>query len=120
MSKIYEALQKAQEEREGVPPLESERSQRRSWFRSRKTSGGNGHRAHAKGALRIDFDLAPDVERRAILGGAAPALPGRAGLVDLADWTGEHAGEVVLVGVGRGVALARGRIAGHLVALVQR
>jgi receptor protein-tyrosine kinase len=61
MSKIYEALQKAQEEREGVPPLESERVQRRAWFRSRRarpTSNGHRHR----GALRIDFDLAPDVE----------------------------------------------------------
>ncbi len=62
MSKIYEALQKAQEEREGVPPLESASPQRRSWFRSRKSRGGNGHRVHTNQALRIDFDLAPDVE----------------------------------------------------------
>jgi len=61
MSKIYEALQKAQEERDGVPPLESERTPRRSWFRGRKGQT-NGHRAYAPGALRIDFDLAPDVE----------------------------------------------------------
>src|SRR6185369_8980263 len=61
MSKIYEALQKAQEERDGVPPLESERTPRRSWFGGRK-SHANGHRSHTPGALRIDFDLAPDVE----------------------------------------------------------
>ncbi|MBI3770078.1 MAG: CpsD/CapB family tyrosine-protein kinase [Deltaproteobacteria bacterium] len=60
MSKIYEALQKAQEEREGVPPLESERVRRRAWFRSRRSRATNGHRTH--GSLRIDFDLAPDVE----------------------------------------------------------
>ena len=62
MSKIYEALQKAQEEREGVPPLESETPRRRSWFRSGKPRGTNGHRTHPNGSLRIDFDLAPDVE----------------------------------------------------------
>jgi len=60
MSKIYEALQKAQEEREGVPPLEGERPRRR-WFRSGKPRS-NGHRVHSNGTLRIDFDLAPDVE----------------------------------------------------------
>ncbi len=61
MSKIYEALQKAQEEREGVPPLETERRRRRAWFRSRRANGnGNGHREPR--SLRIDFDLAPDVE----------------------------------------------------------
>lgn len=60
MSKIYEALQKAQEERDGIPPLEAERTQRRPWFRGRPRS--NGHRSHVPGALRIDFDLAPDVE----------------------------------------------------------
>jgi capsular exopolysaccharide synthesis family protein len=62
MSKIYEALQKAQEEREGVPPLESERTPRRGWFRSGRSRATNGHRTHTNGALRIDFDLAPDVE----------------------------------------------------------
>ena len=56
MSKIYEALQRAQEEREGVPPLEAERTRRRSWFRSRRAST-NGHRSHASTSLRIDFDL---------------------------------------------------------------
>jgi len=62
MSKIYEALQKAQEEREGVPPLEMERPRLR-WFRSGKSrAAGNGHRVHSNGSLRIDFDLAPDVE----------------------------------------------------------
>jgi protein-tyrosine kinase len=60
MSKIYEALQKAQEEREGVPPLESEQVRRRAWFRSRRSRAANRHRT--QGALRIDFDLAPDVE----------------------------------------------------------
>jgi protein-tyrosine kinase len=60
MSKIYEALQKAQEEREGVPPLESEARPRRAWFRSRRANGTNGHRESR--SLRIDFDLAPDVE----------------------------------------------------------
>lgn len=60
MSKIYEALQKAQEERESVPPLESERAGRRAWFRSRRSRSSGSHRAH--GSLQIDFDLAPDVE----------------------------------------------------------
>lgn len=59
MSKIYEALQRAQEEREGVPPLESDRPQRRRWFQ-RGARASNGHRV--RGSLRIDFDLAPDVE----------------------------------------------------------
>src|SRR5262245_8187562 len=62
MSKIYEALQKAQEDREGVPPLESERAPRRLWFRSGKSRQSNGHRSHPRSTLRIDFDLAPDVE----------------------------------------------------------
>ena len=62
MSKIYEALQRAQEEREGVPPLEAERTRRRSWLRSRRPRSTNGHRSHAPTSLRIDFDLAPDVE----------------------------------------------------------
>jgi capsular exopolysaccharide synthesis family protein len=62
MSKIYEALQKAQEEREGVPPLESERVPRRSWFRLRRPRGNNGHRLERNEKLRIDFDLAPDIE----------------------------------------------------------
>ncbi len=60
MSKIYEALQKAQEEREAGPPLESPRVQRRAWFRSRRSRRNNSHRA--PGSLQIDFDLAPDVE----------------------------------------------------------
>jgi len=62
MSKIYEALQRAQEEREGVTPLEAERTRRRSWFRSRRPRSTNGHRSHVPTSLRIDFDLAPDVE----------------------------------------------------------
>jgi capsular exopolysaccharide synthesis family protein len=61
MSKIYEALQKAQEERDGGPALDAERVQRRAWFRARRPrETSNAHRT--PGALRIDFDLAPDVE----------------------------------------------------------
>lgn len=61
MSKIYEALQKAQEEREGAPEVHAPQPEpppRRSWWRSVRASrvrNGNG-------APRIDFDLTPDVE----------------------------------------------------------
>jgi protein-tyrosine kinase len=60
MSKIYEALQRAQEEREGpaAAPDAAPRP-RRSWWRGRR----NGERRRrASSALRIDFDLAPDIE----------------------------------------------------------
>ena len=58
MSKIYEALQRAQEEREGAtvaPELEGEPRPRRPWWRGRaaKTNG-----ATTTGNLHIDFDLA--------------------------------------------------------------
>jgi capsular exopolysaccharide synthesis family protein len=61
MSKIYEALQKAQEEREGAttgPVVEPPR--RRSWWRVPRQAKTNGSRVN--GALHIDFDLAPDIE----------------------------------------------------------
>jgi len=61
MSKIYEALQRAQEEREGASapsPSAGEPQPRRSWWRrARKTNG-----ARTNGGLHIDFDLAPDIE----------------------------------------------------------
>src|SRR6185437_6017671 len=63
---------------------------------------------------------AAGVVRRAILGRTALALPGLARLVDRAEVTREHARGVVLLGVGCTRALAGGRIAGDLVALVQR
>ncbi len=60
MSKIYEALQRAQEEREGAGGAEPETPRSgRSWWRLRRA--GNGMRQRV-GALRIDFDMAPDVE----------------------------------------------------------
>ena len=63
MSKIYEALQKAQEERDGAAGVERREEPprpRRSWWRSAwpKTEG----RGRTNGSLRIDFDLAPDIE----------------------------------------------------------
>jgi len=61
MSKIYEALQKAQEEREGAAlaaALEPEPPQRRRWWRRRRKPKGKNQVA----ALQIDFDLAPDIE----------------------------------------------------------
>jgi capsular exopolysaccharide synthesis family protein len=78
MSKIYEALQKAQEEREAgaiVGDLEGDpRPSRRSWWRSRavKTNG-----TRANGGLRIDFDLAPDIEEAYQRLGTHLLLPGR-------------------------------------------
>jgi capsular exopolysaccharide synthesis family protein len=65
MSKIYEALQKAQEEREGIigePGVPSERPPRRSWWRSGKSGKTNGNGYRTNGSLHIDFDLAPQVE----------------------------------------------------------
>jgi len=60
MSKIYEALQRAQEDREdaGSPAPEKPQSER-SWWRFRKPRNGL---ARGSGMLRIDFDLTPDVE----------------------------------------------------------
>lgn len=66
MSKIYEALQKAQEEREGpaagatAEAHEAAPAPRRSWWQR----SGRSRRAGAlrSNGLRIDFDLAPDVE----------------------------------------------------------
>jgi len=63
MSKIYEALQKAQEEREGIasgPAMEPPR--RRSWWRGNRAPKRNGNGARVNGSLHIDFDLAPDIE----------------------------------------------------------
>jgi capsular exopolysaccharide synthesis family protein len=61
MSKIYEALQKAQEERESGGAAGPEPGRRRPWWRPAwQGKGGNGHRVN--GTLHIDFDLAPDVE----------------------------------------------------------
>jgi capsular exopolysaccharide synthesis family protein len=57
MSKIYEALQKAQEGREDAGSPAQERSTRRSWGRSGRSRGGR-----ANGGLRIDFEMAPDIE----------------------------------------------------------
>jgi len=65
MSKIYEALQKAQEEREGIIAETrgpGEPTPRRSWWRSGKSGKPNGNADRANGALHIDFDLAPQVE----------------------------------------------------------
>ena len=63
MSKIYEALQKAQEERAGATgaaPANAEPHPRRSWWRAGRTHVESGRRPN--GTLHIDFDLAPDVE----------------------------------------------------------
>jgi capsular exopolysaccharide synthesis family protein len=64
MSKIYEALQKAQEEREGAGGAEAPaaaQSAHRSWWRpnwyAKPRNGKNGN-----GALHVDFELAPDIE----------------------------------------------------------
>lgn len=78
MSKIYEALQRAQEEREGaaVPPaLDQEPRPRRSWWRSGKTPKTNG--ARTNGTLHIDFDLAPDIEEAYQRLGTHLLLPSR-------------------------------------------
>lgn len=63
MSRIYEALQKAQEEREGAAGArqpDATARPRRSWWRAGWAKKENGR--HTNGALKIDFDLAPDVE----------------------------------------------------------
>lgn len=61
MSKIYEALQKAQAEREGAEPAAGIESPapappRRSWWRSARAP------RDPSAPLRIDFDLTPEVE----------------------------------------------------------
>jgi len=64
MSKIYEALQKAQEEREGTAAAAAprfEQPRRRSWWRL-QGSGRAMTGRRSKGGLKIDFDLAPDIE----------------------------------------------------------
>lgn len=59
MSKIYEALQRAQEEREGGAALGGgDPPPRRAWWRRAPKTGG----VRTNGSLRIDFDLAPDIE----------------------------------------------------------
>ena len=64
MSKIFEALQKVQAEREGAGitgAIEGgPRPPRRSWWRSGRSARTNGSRRN--GSLHIDFDLAPDIE----------------------------------------------------------
>jgi hypothetical protein len=78
MSKIFEALQKAQEEREGVgivDTLEMEPRPRRPWWRSTRSAKTNG--ASASNSLHIDFDLAPDVEEAYQRLGTHLLLPSR-------------------------------------------
>ena len=79
MSKIYEALQKAQEEREagvitdvieGEPP-----PPRRSWWRGGRSTKTAPPRSHE--SLRIDFDLAPDIEEAYQRLGTHLLLPNR-------------------------------------------
>jgi capsular exopolysaccharide synthesis family protein len=63
MSKIYEALQRAQEEREGsavTGGLEGDPRPRRPWWRSK--GAAKTATAPTNGNLHIDFDLAPDIE----------------------------------------------------------
>jgi len=61
MSKIYEALQRAQDEREGTAAARARaaRAPRRPWWRFSRPKG-NGKTTN--GNLHIDFDLAPDIE----------------------------------------------------------
>lgn len=78
MSKIYEALQRAQEEREGTagpPTLDQEPRPRRSWWRSSRPAKTNGTRSN--GNLHIDFDLAPDIEEAYQRLGTHLLLPSR-------------------------------------------
>ena len=77
MSKIYEALQKAQDEREGAlaDVVDGDpRPPRRRWWRSRPKKNGDGA---TRGSLRIDFDLAPDIEEAYQRLGTHLLLPGR-------------------------------------------
>jgi capsular exopolysaccharide synthesis family protein len=78
MSKIYEALQRAQEEREGAAvtnEIESPPPPRRSWWRTRRAPKANGGRSN--GSLHIDFDLAPDIEEAYTRLGTHLLLPSR-------------------------------------------
>ena len=78
MSKIYEALQRAQEEREGAAapsPLDNEPRPRRSWWRSGRAAKPQGPRPN--GSLHIDFDLAPDIEEAYQRLGTHLLLPSR-------------------------------------------
>jgi capsular exopolysaccharide synthesis family protein len=78
MSKIYEALQRAQEEREGATApssLDPEPRPRRSWWRSGRAAKAQGPRA--TGSLHIDFDLAPDIEEAYQRLGTHLLLPSR-------------------------------------------
>ncbi|MCC6850556.1 MAG: CpsD/CapB family tyrosine-protein kinase [Deltaproteobacteria bacterium] len=75
MSKIYEALQRAQEEREGAAPSrgEGEFQPRRPWWRRGPKANG----ARSSGTLHIDFDLAPDIEEAYQRLGTHVLLPSR-------------------------------------------
>lgn len=78
MSKIYEALQRAQEEREGAvveSGVESPPPPRRRWWRRRRAA--KAEVASPAGGLRIDFDLAPDVEEAYQRLGTHLLLPSR-------------------------------------------
>ena len=80
MSKIYEALQKAQEEREGAALAGAVEADppppRRSWWRRPpRAAKANGGRTN--GGLHIDFDLAPDIEEAYQRLGTHLLLPGR-------------------------------------------
>jgi capsular exopolysaccharide synthesis family protein len=94
MSKIYEALQKAQDEREGASVADAvegeSRPPRRGWWRSGRAAKTNGH---AHGSLHIDFDLAPDIEEAYQRLGTHLLLPGREPTVlrDLMVVASQHA-----------------------------
>jgi len=79
MSKIYEALQRAQEEREGAAltsDAEGAPPPRRSWWRRRRAAKTNGA-PRPGGSLHIDFDLAPDIEEAYQRLGTHLLLPSR-------------------------------------------
>ncbi len=92
MSKIYEALQKAQDEREGAALADvidgDPRPPRRRWWRSRAKKNGA-----TRGSLRIDFDLAPDIVEAYQRLGTHLLLPGREPTVlrDLMVVASQHA-----------------------------
>ncbi len=78
MSKIYEALQRAQEEREGAAlpgDVETPPPPRRRWWRRRRAA--KSEVAVPSGGLRIDFDLAPDIEEAYQRLGTHLLLPSR-------------------------------------------
>jgi len=62
MSKIYEALQKAQAEREGNADADAPQQQRprRPWWRGRQSKSTDA--SGRNDPLRIDFDLTPEIE----------------------------------------------------------